>query len=42
MTTSAETIARRAHHAAEGKVADVQGYIDLFADDGVFQADHKR
>jgi ketosteroid isomerase-like protein len=36
MTTDAETIVRRAHHAAEGNVMDVQGFIDLFAEDGVF------
>jgi hypothetical protein len=38
MTTDAETIVRRAYHAAEGNVMDVQGFIDLFADDGVFNA----
>src|SRR5258706_8184209 len=36
MTTDAETIVRRAYHAAEGNVMDVQGFIDLFAEDGVF------
>ena len=35
MTTDAETIVRRAYHAAEGNVVDVQGFIDLFAEDGV-------
>ena len=29
---------RRAYHAAEGNVMDVQGFIDLFADDGVINA----
>jgi ketosteroid isomerase-like protein len=38
VTTDAETIVRRAYHAAEGNVMDVQGFIDLFADDGVFNA----
>ena len=38
MTTDAETVVRRAYHAAEGNVMDVQGFIDLFADDGVFNA----
>jgi SnoaL-like domain len=38
MTTDAETIVRRACHAAEGNVMDVQGFIDLFADDGMFNA----
>jgi ketosteroid isomerase-like protein len=38
MTTDAETVVRRAYHAAEGNVMDVQGLIDLFADDGVFNA----
>src|SRR6478672_7110127 len=36
VTTDAETIVRRAYYAAEGNVMDVQGFIDLFADDGVF------
>ena len=36
MTTSAEQIVRAAYHAAEGSVLDVQGFIDLFAEDGVF------
>ncbi|GAA1928713.1 ester cyclase [Streptantibioticus ferralitis] len=36
MTTSAEEIVRAAYHAAEGSVLDVQGFIDLFAEDGVF------
>jgi catechol 2,3-dioxygenase-like lactoylglutathione lyase family enzyme len=38
MTTDAETLVRRAYHAAEGNVMDVQGFIDLFADDGVINA----
>jgi hypothetical protein len=38
VTTDAETIVRRAYYAAEGNVMDVQGFIDLFADDGVFNA----
>ena len=38
VTTNAETIVRRAYRAAEGNVMDVQGFIDLFADDGVFNA----
>ena len=37
-TTDAETVVRRAYHAAEGNVMDVQGFIDLFADDGVINA----
>ncbi|HZS39520.1 MAG TPA: nuclear transport factor 2 family protein [Polyangia bacterium] len=36
--TNAETVVRRAYHAAEGNVMDVQGYMDLFADDGVLNA----
>ncbi|GAA4251760.1 ester cyclase [Dactylosporangium darangshiense] len=36
MTTDPETIVRQAYHAAEGSVLDVQGFIDLFAEDGVF------
>ncbi len=38
VTTSAETIVRRAYHLAEGNVMDVRGFIDLFADDGVINA----
>jgi len=38
MTTDAEPLRRRASHLAEGNVMDVQGFIDLFADDGVFDA----
>jgi hypothetical protein len=38
MTTDAETVVRRAYHLAEGNVMDVQGFIDLFADDGVLNA----
>ena len=38
MATDADTIVRRAYHAAEGNVMDVQGFIDLFAEDGVFNA----
>jgi|SRR5215813_1862088 len=38
VTTNAETIVRRAYRAAEGNVMDVRGFIDLFADDGVFNA----
>jgi ketosteroid isomerase-like protein len=36
MTTDAETVVRAAYHAAEGNVLDVAGFIDLFAEDGVF------
>ncbi|WEB44374.1 nuclear transport factor 2 family protein [Streptomyces yunnanensis] len=36
MSTDAETVVRAAYRAAEGSVLDVQGFIDLFADDGVF------
>ncbi|HEY3607177.1 MAG TPA: nuclear transport factor 2 family protein [Pseudonocardiaceae bacterium] len=36
MTTDAEALVRRAYHCAEGDVLDVQGFIDLFAQDGVF------
>ena len=36
MTTDAEALVRRAYHLAEGM--DVQGFIDLFADDGVLNA----
>jgi hypothetical protein len=36
MTTDTEALVRRAYHFAEGDVLDVQGSIDLFAEDGVF------
>lgn len=36
MTTDTEALVRRAYHLAEGDVLDVQGFIDRFAEDGVF------
>jgi ketosteroid isomerase-like protein len=36
MSTDAEAVVRAAYHAAEGDVLDVQGFIDLFTEDGVF------
>jgi ketosteroid isomerase-like protein len=36
MTTDTEALVRRAYRLAEGDVLDVQGFIDLFAEDGVF------
>ena len=36
MTTGIEALVRRAYHFAEGDVLDVQGFIGLFAGDGVF------
>jgi len=36
MTTDTEALVRRAYHLAEGDVLDIQGFIDLFAADGVF------
>jgi ketosteroid isomerase-like protein len=36
MTTDTAALVRRAYHLAEGDVLDVQGFIDLFAEDGVF------
>ncbi|MEU0503478.1 nuclear transport factor 2 family protein [Nocardia sp. NPDC005998] len=36
MTTTAEAVVRAAYHAAEGSVLDVQGFKDLFTEDGVF------
>lgn len=38
MTSDAENLVRRAYYAAEGNVMDVEGFIELFADDGVFNA----
>lgn len=40
MTTDAETVVRRVYHAAEGDVMDVQGFVDLFANDGVINMGH--
>ncbi|MFF5013196.1 ester cyclase [Streptomyces sp. NPDC001165] len=36
MSTDAEAVVRAAYRAAEGSVLDVQGFTDLFAEDGVF------
>ncbi|MEU0571467.1 nuclear transport factor 2 family protein [Nonomuraea sp. NPDC005983] len=36
MTADAEAVVRAAYHAAEGSVLDVQGFMDLFAEGGVF------
>jgi ketosteroid isomerase-like protein len=36
MATDAESVVRQAYHAAEGSVLDVQGFIELFTEDGVF------
>ncbi|MFE7802701.1 nuclear transport factor 2 family protein [Nocardia sp. NPDC057440] len=36
MITDAEAVVRAAYHAAEGSVLDVQGFVDMFAEDGVF------
>jgi hypothetical protein len=36
MTTGTEALVRRAYHFAEGDVLDARGFIDLFAEDGVF------
>ena len=36
MTTDTEALVRHAYHLAEGDVLDVSGFVDLFAEDGVF------
>ncbi|GAA4490909.1 nuclear transport factor 2 family protein [Rhodococcus olei] len=36
MTTDAEAVVRAAYKAAEGSTLDVQGFMDLFTEDGVF------
>ncbi|MEF9887297.1 ester cyclase [Streptomyces sp. P9-A4] len=36
MISDAEAVVRAAYEAAEGSVLDVQGFMDLFAEDGVF------
>jgi ketosteroid isomerase-like protein len=40
MTTDAEAIVRHAYDTAEGNVMDVQGFMDLFAEDGVINLGH--
>ena len=40
MTYDNEAIVRRAYHTAEGNVMDVQGFTDLFAEDGVVNMGH--
>jgi ketosteroid isomerase-like protein len=40
MTTDAEAIVRHAYHTAEGNVMDVQGFMDLFAEDGAINLGH--
>ncbi|MDQ1459505.1 MAG: hypothetical protein QOI08_989 [Actinomycetota bacterium] len=37
MTTDTEALVRRAYHFAEGDVLDAQGFVDLFAEDGIFR-----
>jgi hypothetical protein len=36
VATDTEALVRRAYHLAEGDVLDVQGFINLFAEDRVF------
>jgi hypothetical protein len=36
--TDAEALVRRAYHLAEGNIMDVQGFMDLFAADGMLNA----
>jgi len=38
MTTDAETLVRRAYQLAEGDSMDVQGFMNLFAEDGEINA----
>ena len=38
MTTDTEALVRRAYHFAQGDVLDIRGFIELFAEDGVFNA----
>ena len=40
MTTNAEAIVRHAYHTAEGNIMDIQGFMDLFAEDGVINLGH--
>ena len=37
MTTTTEEVVRKAYHYAEGDVLNVQGFVDLFTEDGVFR-----
>jgi ketosteroid isomerase-like protein len=36
VTADSEALVRRAYHMAQGDVLNIQGFIDLFAEDGVF------
>src|SRR5947209_20304553 len=36
VTTDTEALVRRAYHMAQGDVLNIQGFIDLFTEDGVF------
>ncbi|GAB3002083.1 ketosteroid isomerase [Amycolatopsis acidiphila] len=36
VTTETEALVRRAYHFAQGDVLNIQGFVDLFAEDGVF------
>jgi hypothetical protein len=36
VTTDTEALVRRAYYLAQGDVLDIQGFVDLFAEDGVF------
>jgi ketosteroid isomerase-like protein len=36
VTTDTEALVRRAYHCAQGDVLDIRGFVDLFAEDGVF------
>ena len=38
VTADTEALVRRAYRLAEGDVLDIQGFIDLFAEDGVSTA----
>ena len=40
MTNDAEAIVRHAYHTAEGNAMDAQGFMDLFAEDGVINLGH--
>jgi len=42
MTTDAEALVRRAYHFAQGDVLEIYVFIDLFAEDGVFNAGQER
>lgn len=42
VTTDTEGLVRRTYHMAQGDVLNIQGFIDLFAEDGCVQRHRRR